>query len=134
MSASKYDFDIEQGSSFTISIVYKDAEKNIVNLTNWCARLTWTTNTNSTQVFSTENTDMSLYKFYIEGSNGKVTLMIPAATTNDFNFKTAKYDLELQSPDEMYVGGGKFTTRILFGVINFIKRNSKSVADLDCQS
>lgn len=134
MAASQYDFDIEQGSSFNISIVYKDVNKNIVNLTNWCARLVWRTNTNMTQVFTTENIDLSLYKFYIDGPNGKVSLMIPASTTNDFNFKTAKYDLELQSPDELYGGGGKFTTRILFGVINLIKRNSRSDSELDCQS
>lgn len=133
MAASQYDFDIEQGSSFTISIVYKDADKNIVDLTNWCARLTWTTNINITQIFSTENTDLSLYKFFIDGPNGKITLIIPATTTNDFNFKTAKYDLELQSPDDIYAGGGKYTTRILFGVINLIKRYSKTTTELDCQ-
>jgi hypothetical protein len=134
MAAGQYNFDIEQGSSFTISIVYKDVNKNIVNITDWCARLTWTTNINATQVFSTENTDLSLYKFFIDGPNGKITFMLPAETTNDFNFKTAKYDLELQSPDDLYNGGGRYTTRILFGVINIIKRYSKSTTDLDCQS
>jgi hypothetical protein len=133
MAASRYDFDIEQGSSFAISIVYKDAEKNIVDLTNWCARLTWKTNNNLTQIFTTENLDFSAYKFFIDGPNGKITFMIPASATNYFDFKTAKYDLEIQSPDDLYGGGGKFTTRILFGVINLIKRYSKSGSDLDCQ-
>lgn len=132
MAASKYDFDIEQGSSFTISIVYKDAEQNVVNLTDWCARLIWRTDDNKTQAFSTENLDNSQYKFFIDGPNGKLTLMIPSTTTNSFNFNSAKYDLELQSPNDLYAGGGKYTARILFGVINLMKRNSRDPNKLDC--
>ena len=55
MAASKYDFSIEQGSSFKLSLVYKDDNNNPIDLTNWCARLIWKTNTNITQTFSTEN-------------------------------------------------------------------------------
>lgn len=134
MAATKYDFDIEKGSSFKISIIYKDSESNPVNLTNWCARLTWKTNLNITQVFSTENLDPNLYKFFIDALDGKLTLLIPANTTNSFNFKSAKYDLELQSPDELYDGGGKFTTRILYGVINLVGRYSGSNSELECQN
>jgi len=134
MSATKYDFDIEQGSSFKISLIYKDSNKVVVDLTNWCARLTWRTNKAATQIFTTENTDASLYQFAIDGPNGKITLLIPAHTTNNFNFSYANYDLELQSPDEIYSGGGKYTTRILFGVINIIKRFSHGGNALDCQT
>lgn len=134
MAATKYDFDIEKGSSFKISIIYKDAEGNPVNLTNWCARLVWKNNLNITQSFSTENLDPNLYKFFIEGTSAKITLMIPALTTNSFNFKSAKYDLELQSPDDLYAGGGKFTTRILYGVINIVGRYSGSPQALDCDN
>lgn len=134
MAASKYDFDIEKGSSFRMSIIYKDSEGNPVDLTNWCARLVWKTNLNVTQSFSTENLDANLYKFFIDGPNAKITFMIPAHTSNSFPFKTAKYDLELQSPDDLYAGGGKFTTRILFGVINLVQRYSGTTNSLDCQN
>lgn len=132
MAASKYDFSIEQGTSFKLSLIYKDSERNPVDLTNWCARLVWKTNTNSTQVFSSDNTDHSLYKFDIDDLNGKLTLMFPAGTTNSFNFTTAKYDLELKSPDDLYAGGGKYTTRILFGTINIVKRFSQNNTNLEC--
>lgn len=132
MAASKYDFTIEQGSSFKLSLIYKDQNGIPINLTNWCARLIWKTNTNITQVFSSNNLDLSVYKFIIEPTNGKLTLMMPSNTTNTFNFTTAKYDLELQSPDDLYNGGGKFTTRLLFGTINIVKRFSKSDQLLDC--
>ena len=132
MAASKYDFVIEQGSSFKISLIYKDKDGNIIDLTNWCARLIWKTNKNTTQTFETSNLDYSVYKFYIDGPAGKLTLLIPASTTNTFNFNIAKYDLELQSPDDLYDGGGKYTTRLLYGVISIMKRNSQSNTALDC--
>lgn len=132
MSASKYDFRIEQGTSFKLSLIYKDAEKNVIDLTNWCARLIWRTNSGTTNVFSTENTDYSIYKFTLDGPNGKLTLLLPATTTNNFDFTTAKYDLELSSPDDLYAGGGKYTIRILYGVISILKRNSQGNTALDC--
>lgn len=133
MAASKYDFTIEQGSSFKLSLIYKDQNKDPVDLTGWCARLVWKTSNNVTQVFSSNNIDYSVYKFIIDGTNGKLTLMFPADTTNTFNFMYAKYDLELQSPDDLYSGGGKFSTRLLFGTANLIKRFSQSSTALDCE-
>ena len=132
MSASKYDFTIEQGSSFKLSLIYKDKDQNPIDLTNWCARLTWKNNNNATQIFTTENLDPSLYSFAIDGLTGKITLMIPSETTNGFNFSYAKYDLELQSPDNLYAGGGKYTVRLLFGVVNIVKRFSTTSINLQC--
>jgi hypothetical protein len=132
MAASKYDFTIEQGSSFKISLIYKDNGGNPVNLTGWCARLIWKTNTNITQTFSSDNIDHNVYKFTIDDPNGKLTLMMPSSTTNSFNFNTAKYDLELQSPDDLYAGGGKYTTRLLFGTVNIVKRFSQAQQPLNC--
>lgn len=132
MAASKYDFSIEQGSSFKLSLVYKDDNNNPIDLTDWCARLTWKTNTNTTQTFSTENIDYSVYKFIIEANIGKITLLIPASTTNSFSFNTAKYDLELQSDDDLYTGGGKSIIRLLYGTVTVVKRFSQSTTLLDC--
>lgn len=132
MAASKYDFKIEQGSSFKFSLIYKDSLANPIDLTNWCARFTWKTNTGSTQIFSTENMDYSIYKFTIDPLNGKLTFLLPATTTNNFDFTSAKYDLELSSPEEIYLGGGNYTTRILYGTIAVIKRFSQSNDTLEC--
>jgi hypothetical protein len=134
MAASKYDFAIEQGTSFKLSLIYKDANGTPVDLTGWCARLVWKTNTNNLQIFSSDNIDHSVYKFIIDDPNGKLTLMLPASTTNGFNFNTAKYDLELQSPDDIYSGGGKYTTRLLFGTINIVKRFSQAASSLECST
>jgi hypothetical protein len=133
MAASKYDFPIEQGSSFKLSLVYKDSDDNVVDLTGWCSRLIWVTNTGTTQVFTTENVNDTSYNFTIDGTNGKIILLIPANTTNLFNFFGAKYDLELQSPEELYAGGGKYTIRLLYGDIEIVKRYTRSGTALECQ-
>jgi hypothetical protein len=132
MAATQYDFSIEQGSSFKISLVYKDKDKNVVDLTDWCARLTMTTSNTTSLVFTTANLDYSVYKFSIDGPNGNIVLLIPAETTNNWNFMKARYDLELQSPDDLYSGGGKYTSRILYGNINIVKRFSLSSNSMSC--
>lgn len=130
MAASKYDFAIEQGSSFKISLIYKDSNGNPINLTNWCARLIW--KHSITQIFTSNNLDFGLYKFTIDANAGKITLMFPASTTNSFNFPSAKYDLELQSPDDLYAGGGKYSVRLLYGTITIARRFSDSGQQLEC--
>ena len=132
MAASKYDFSIEQGTSFKLSLRYKDADGVPIDLTGWCARLIWKTNTNNTQTFSSDNVDYSVYKFIVYDPDGKITLMLPASTTNNFSFNTAKYDLELRSPEDLYDGGGKFSIRLLFGTINIVKRFSQTSSVLEC--
>ncbi len=124
MAAVEYNFEIEQGSSFKLTLIYKDADDNVIDLTDWCARLTWTTQSGKVQTFSSTSVDHSIYKFEIVPSQGKLNLMIPAETTNGFAFDFAKYDLDLQSD--------KNTIRILYGVISLLKRNSGSYDHLDC--
>lgn len=141
MSAAKYDFSIEQGTSHKLTFVHKDGLGNITDLTGWCARLTMKTEYKdiakkslaSTIIYTTNNTNYSLYKFYIDGPEGKVTLLLPADVTNGFDFDTAKYDLELQSPEDFYTNGGNYTSRVLYGTITLIKRYSSYQTALDCQ-
>ena len=134
MAASLYDFIIELGSSFKLQLIYKDSNSNPINLSGYCARLSWNTNLNQAQSFTTENSDYSTYKFQINTptSDGKLTFFLPASTTNGFGFSSAKYDLELQTPTDLYSGGGKEVLRILFGNINLTKRYSKSTTLLAC--
>ena len=131
MAAGKYDFTIEQGSSFKLSLIYKDSSEIPINITNWCARLIWTTSKGIVQVFSTTNVDYTLYKFTITGAEGKLLLQFPASVTNNFLFDSARYDLELESPSAMYSGGGKEIIRLIFGGVKIIRRNSDTL--LSCQ-
>ena len=65
MPASKYDFSIEQGTSFKLALIYKDNTGTPIDITDWCSRLIWTTDEGNVQVFSTSNVDYSIYKFQI---------------------------------------------------------------------
>jgi len=132
MPASKYDFTIKQGSSYQIVFIYKDANKNPVDLTNWCARVIWKTNTGTTQEFSSENTDLSQYTFRLNDNPGEIKLLIPSTTTTNFNFSTANYDLDLQSPEDFSAGGDKYVTRILYGTITIIQRASSTSTENIC--
>ena len=136
MAASQYDFKVEQGSSFKLQLIYKDSNSNPINLSGYCARITWNTNLNATQTFTTENADYSTYKFELNTptTDGKLTFFLPASTTNGFDFSSAKYDLELQTPTDLYSGGGREVLRILSGNINVTKRYSKSKTLLACST
>lgn len=132
MAASLYNFSIEQGSSFKLLINYKDSDQNPINLTGYCARLTWRSSNGIITVFSTLEAPNSDYSFAIDGPNGSILLLLPISTTNNYNFKTAKYDLELQSPVDLYTEGGKETIRILYGTVTIVKRYSETNTNLDC--
>jgi hypothetical protein len=134
MPAAKYDFTIEQGSSFKLSLVYKNNDQTVKDLTGWCARLTWMTDEGISQAFSSTNIDYSLYKFSIFGTEGKLLLQIPASLTNLFTFDNAKYDLEIESPNEMYAGGGNEIIRILYGTVKIQQRYSENDTLLECQT
>ena len=134
MGASLYNFEIEQGSSFKMSLIYKDSAGAVIDLTGWCARLTWRTSANLTQTYKSDNTDKTNYDFNIEGPAGKINLLFPANTTNGFDFNTAKYDLELQSDEDHYSQGGKFVIRLLYGTVTIQRRYSKSNQALECNT
>jgi hypothetical protein len=134
MSASEYNFKIEQGSTFKIRFYYKDENGDPIDLTGYCARLTWKTNFGVVQSFFTENTDYSVYKFELDEANGGMVLTLPASTTNSFEFSYAKYDLELQSPDAIYSSDNFYTYRLLYGKATILKRHSNSLENLECQN
>ena len=132
MAASLYDFSIEQGTSFRLSLTYKDSNGSVIDLTGYCARLIMKINATEFKTFSSLETNYDEYKFTIDGPQGTITLLIPATSTNNYTFNSAKYDLELQSPQDLYSGGGKYTLRVLYGTVSIIKRFSQSSSLLDC--
>jgi hypothetical protein len=131
MAAKIHNFSIEQGSSFRLSLTYKDENNTPIDLTGYCARLTMKTNTGENKIFNSGETN-SEYKFVIDAAQGVLTLLISATATNNYDFSSAKYDLELQTPQDLYSGGGKYTLRVLYGTVNVIKRFSQSSTVLEC--
>jgi hypothetical protein len=124
MPAAEYSFVIEKGTSFVIAFEYKDDSNIPINITNWCARIRWIEDqeTPVIRTFAT-TTRNSNYEFTIDPLLGKVVLKLSAAFTASLNFSNARYDFELQEPNDLYSGGGKKIFRILQGNIALLTRN-----------
>lgn len=129
MAAADYSFSIEKGTAFVMAFEYRDDSNLPIDITNWCARIRWiedtideTTQSPRIRTFIT-NTSNEIYQFYIEPLLGKIVLKIPASITAQYNFGTARYDFELQEPNDLYSGGGRKVFRILQGTISLISRN-----------
>lgn len=127
MPAANYNFTLEKGTAFVISFEYKDNNENIIDLTNWVARLRWKDNESNIKTFLTD-TRSSEYEFVITPTEGKISLKIPATQTAAYTFSSASYDLELQEPNDLYAGGGKKVFRILEGSITVQSRNVPDTA------
>lgn len=124
MPAADYSFTIEKGTAFVIAFEYRDDQNIPVNITNWCARIRWIEDQENPTIrtFIT-NTRTTEYEFTIDPDLGKIVLKIPASQTAQYNFGSARYDFELQEPNDLYSGGGKKIFRILQGTVSLISRN-----------
>lgn len=124
MPAAEYNFTIEKGTSFVIAFEYKDDNNIPIDITNWCARIRWIEDQETpvirTFVTNTRNND---YEFTIDPLLGKVVLKLSAAFTASLNFLNARYDFELQEPNDLFSGGGKKIFRILQGNVALLIRN-----------
>lgn len=134
MAAASYSFNIEKGTAFVISFDYKDDNNIAINLTNWCARLRWIEDQPENPIIRTFVTDTrnANHQFTIDPLLGRITLKIPASVTLNYNFGSARYDFELQEPNDLYSGGGKKVFRILEGSINLISRNVPDTDAFQC--
>lgn len=101
MSTAKYDFTINQGSTFTLPLVWKDSEGVPLDLTGLTPKMQIRTRGHALIL------DCAAY-FTTVPLQGKVTLTLPGSVTRDLDFDTAIYDLEL-------IGGEN--PRLLRGVV-----------------
>jgi len=121
MSAGKYSFTIEQGSTVNFEIQYKDSNSNPINLTGYSGKMMIRSNYADSNpvtyatLSSSRAPDGTGLNF--SGSNGttpptsgSIGIFISAASSSAFTFNTAKYDLEITS--------GSIVTRILEGQVN----------------
>lgn len=97
MTAGLYDFKFEQGATFRLTIIYKDSEGVVVNLTGYSARLQIRESIESQTVALVATTANG--RITITGAEGKIQIVVPAADTEIGNFQTGVYDLEIESAD-----------------------------------
>jgi len=128
MPAGQYNFSIEQGTSFGLTINYADSGNVPIDLAAFsCARMQWNTNTNQVYQFTTNNANSGLYIFEFDtpSTSGNINFKIPASVTAGYNFSTATYDMELETVAEFYTGGGPQIIRLLQGTITIIPEITK---------
>jgi len=120
MSAGKYSFSIDQGSTFRIGVQYLDSNSTPIDLAGYNGRMQirsdYADNTNTlyTTISSSIDTDGTGLNFNgLNGdqplSSGSIGITISAEKTTSMSFDSGFYDLELYS--------GSFVTRILEGSV-----------------
>lgn len=112
MTAGTHNITVEQGATFTLSAVYKDSAGAVVDLTGYTARMQIRKRKSTTTTLSDSTTANG--EIAITALSGLVVVTIPAATTADFEGKTAFYDLELED-------AAGTVTRLLEGVVTISK-------------
>jgi len=128
MSAGKYTFIVEQGATTDFEIKWTDANGSPVDLTHYRARMQIRSDFgNSGELFATlsSSLDSDGTGLNLQGSSGTTPLtsgsigvFISAASSSNFSFTEAKYDLEVVS--------GSFVTRLLQGKVKLSKEVTKS--------
>ncbi|MBT7895864.1 MAG: hypothetical protein HN564_02605 [Flavobacteriales bacterium] len=113
MAAGKYSFIIEQGSTFTRTFKYKDANGDPFDLTGYDVRMQIRSSHSSlTPIDTFDNGGEGGFELSIPVSGSvknQITLTITATQTAAFTFDQALYDIEIES--------GSIVTRLLQGKI-----------------
>ncbi len=136
MSAGKYNFTIEQGTTLDFEVRYTDSNGDPVDFTDYShARMQIRSDYGGTQIiylsssieglpYDADGTGLSL-----SGSNketpptsGAIGVYISAASSSAFTFNEAKYDLEIVSgSDDPATGQFPVVTRLLEGRVKLSK-------------
>jgi len=121
MAAGKYSFVIEQGTTTNFEIQYKDSSNNPVDLTGYSGKMMIRSNyaNQNPTTYATLSSSLAAdgTGLNFSGSNGDIPptsgsigIYISAASSSNFTFNTARYDLEITS--------GSVVTRILEGQVS----------------
>lgn len=108
MAAVNYDILIEQGATFQLELVWKDANNTPINLTGYTARMQVREKVNAPTTLlnlTTENGGITL-----GGALGTVQVRAAATLTDDITVRRGVYDLEV-------VSAGGIVTRLIEGAV-----------------
>lgn len=97
MAAATYDFEIEQGATRIVPLVWKDSSGNPVNLTGASARMQVRRSAADTEVLLEMSTSNS--RISVAALEGKINLIFSASVTAALKWRRGQYDLEVTSGD-----------------------------------
>jgi len=115
MTIETYDIEIKQGSYWSISVILKNDDETIIDLTGYSAKMQIRKDqsTNS-KLYDTLSTEAGNEKIVITGSEGKLALTITDTESSAYVFSSGYYDLEITDLSA-------HITRILQGVFSVNK-------------
>ena len=125
MSAGRYSFTIEQGTTFQLELIYKDSNQTPINLTGYSGRMQIRPTVDSTTVYltlsSSLNADGTGLNFRGSSgtnppSSGSIGIYIASCTSSLLNFTNAYYDLEIYSGSNC-----PYTVRLIEGQVQLSK-------------
>lgn len=97
MPAGRWDFEIEQGATFSRKLTWKKKSTNeIINLTGYTARMQVRKSVTDPLVLLEMSTENG--KITIDPDYGVINLFLTPQETSQIKFKGGFYDLELRSP------------------------------------
>lgn len=106
--AERYNVLIDQGSTYTLALTYKDSNGTAINLTGYTAAMQVRDTVNSaTTVLSLSSPSNGIV---ITGATGLINITITAAQTTALIANTYVYDLEITS-------GSGVVTRLIQGSV-----------------
>jgi hypothetical protein len=125
MPAGKYSLLIEQGTTLDIELQYRDSSDTPIDLTGYSGKMQIKNSyaDTATVTYATLSSDIlpdgtGLNFSGSSGDNpptsGTIGVFISAATSSNFNFDTAYYDIEITT--------GSIVTRLLQGTIALSKQ------------
>lgn len=126
MPAATLNYSIEKGTDFQITFQYNDTNGNPINLIGKCIVMQLVTSggDGSCFTFSSEaNASLNVDGWSLSGNaDGQIVFKLLGSETNEFDFTTAKYDLDVIE----YAQNNNFVsnTRIATGTIFIINRVS----------
>lgn len=129
MPAVNYNFIIEQGSDFILTFRYLDVNGNPVNLNNKCITLQWRSSDNANKATFSNKANASYisagWDIRTNNASGDIIFRLASSLTNQFNFNTAVYDLDISETN-----GSVFQNiRLATGTITIVKRNFSVLTD-----
>ena len=96
MPAAAYDFEIEQGATFSLVFTWKDETGAVIPLTGYTARMQVRSSVSSPDVLLDLTTEND--RLVIDEPNGQVTIALTPVVTAAITWRKGVYDLELVSP------------------------------------
>lgn len=112
MAAGTYNFTIEQGTTFSREIVWKDDQDNPIDVTGYTARMQIRSSVADATVLLELTSENG--RITVGTTDGKFTLSITDADTTAITWASGVYDLEV-------IDGSSDVTRLLKGTITVDK-------------